>query len=62
MRFTRDHVFASPSAAAAVVTGRQSNGRIEWKIDGSATTFGDWQAQGIEQLASEQASQTPSTY
>ena len=62
MQFTRDYVFASPSAAAAVVTGRQSNGRIGWKIDGSAITFGDWQAQGIEQLASEQASQGPSTY
>jgi Domain of unknown function (DUF4357) len=50
MRFARDQVFASPSAAAAVVTGRQANGRVEWKVDGSAITFGDWQTQGIEQL------------
>jgi hypothetical protein len=50
MRFARDQVFASPSAAAAVVTGRESNGRVEWKIKGSSTTFGDWQTQGIEQL------------
>jgi hypothetical protein len=56
MRFTRDHVFASPSAAAAVVSGRNSNGRIEWKIDGSGVNFGDWQAQGIEQLAGDRAS------
>ncbi len=53
MRFARDHVFASPSAAAAVVTGRQSNGRVKWKMEGSATTFGDWQTQGIEQLLRE---------
>lgn len=50
MRFARDRVFASPSAAAAVVTGRQSNGRVEWKIDGPGITFGDWQTQGIEQF------------
>jgi hypothetical protein len=56
MRFARDQVFASPSAAAAVVTGRQSNGRVEWKTEGSAITFGDWQTQGIEQLLRERPS------
>ena len=56
MRFVHDQVFASPSAAAAVVTGRQSNGRVEWKIEGSAITFGDWQTQGIEQLLKERSS------
>ncbi len=30
-RFTQDHVFGSPSTAASVVLGRNSNGRIEWK-------------------------------
>jgi len=29
--FTRDHLFASPSSAAAVVLGRSANGRIEWR-------------------------------
>lgn len=43
MVFTRDHVFASPSAAAAVVLGRNSNGRLEWKVQGSGVSFGEWQ-------------------
>lgn len=30
-RFTRDHIFTSPSLAAAVVMGRNANGRTEWK-------------------------------
>jgi Domain of unknown function (DUF4357) len=49
MRFARDQVFASPSAAAAVVVGRTANGRNDWKIRGSGVSFGDWQAQGIDQ-------------
>lgn len=53
MRFARDQVFASPSAAAAVVVGRPANGRSDWKIQGSGVSFGDWQAQGIEQAARE---------
>ena len=30
-RFTQDFVFRSPSTASAVVLGRTSNGRLEWK-------------------------------
>ena len=48
VRFARDHVFASPSAAAAVVTGRQANGRVEWRIRGSGMNFGEWQLRGID--------------
>ena len=29
--FTKDYLFSSPSAAAAIVMGRSANGRIEWK-------------------------------
>ncbi|NKF24651.1 GIY-YIG nuclease family protein [Solimonas marina] len=29
--FTRDYLFSSPSAAAGCVTGRMSNGLLEWK-------------------------------
>lgn len=43
MTFTHDYVFASPSAAAAAVLGRNSNGRLEWKVDGSLTTYAEWQ-------------------
>lgn len=31
LRFTRAHLFDSPSTAAGVVLGRSANGRIEWK-------------------------------
>lgn len=31
--FARDYIFTSPSLAAAVVMGRNANGRIEWKTD-----------------------------
>lgn len=48
MVFTRDQVFASPSAAAAVVLGRASNGRVEWKVAGTATTYAAWQAEQLE--------------
>ncbi|TFH57043.1 GIY-YIG nuclease family protein [Glutamicibacter arilaitensis] len=47
-QFTRNHVFASPSAGAAVVTGRSANGRNEWKIPVSGLSFGSWQNQEIE--------------
>jgi Domain of unknown function (DUF4357) len=30
-RFSQDYVFSSPSTAAAVVLGRSSNGRVDWK-------------------------------
>ncbi len=30
-RFTQDYVFRTPSTASAVVLGRTSNGRVEWK-------------------------------
>jgi hypothetical protein len=49
MRFARDQVFASPSAAVAVITGRQANGRAEWKAEGSGLSFGNWQDRGIDQ-------------
>jgi hypothetical protein len=55
MRFARDQVFASPSAAAAVVVGRTANGRNDWKIKGTNTSFGTWQAQSIDQVAREEA-------
>ncbi len=42
-RFTRAYSFRSPSAAAAVVLDRNSNGRIEWKVKGSQQSYHDWQ-------------------
>ncbi len=31
IRFEKDHLFSSPSAAASCVTGRTANGLVEWK-------------------------------
>lgn len=41
--FTKDQTFGSPSAAASVVTGRASNGRVAWVSDDTGLTYGDWQ-------------------
>lgn len=35
--FTKDYLFSSPSAAAAVVLGRSANGLIEWKRQDGST-------------------------
>ncbi len=53
LRFTRDQVFSSPSAAAAVVVGRAANGRNDWKIQGTGVSYGNWQARGIDPTAKE---------
>ncbi|GEB78415.1 DUF4357 domain-containing protein [Sporolactobacillus inulinus] len=36
-RFTEDWIFSSPSLAAAVVMGRNANGRTEWKTQEGQT-------------------------
>lgn len=43
LRFTKPWSFTSPSAAAAVVLDRHSNGRLEWKVKGATQTYHDWQ-------------------
>jgi hypothetical protein len=37
LRFTTNHIFSSPSAAAAVVLARRANGWIEWKYKDGKT-------------------------
>ena len=32
LRFVKDHMFDSPSGAAAIVMGRTANGWVEWKL------------------------------
>ncbi|MET7770279.1 GIY-YIG nuclease family protein [Nocardia sp. NPDC005366] len=49
--FTRNCVFASPSAAAAVVSGHNANGRLVWRVRGQAMTLGEWQDRGIDSPA-----------
>jgi Domain of unknown function (DUF4357) len=53
MRFTHNQVFASPSAAAAAVTGRSANGRNEWVTQDGGLTYGDWQRQGVDDALKE---------
>ncbi|TDR49957.1 uncharacterized protein DUF4357 [Pseudomonas brenneri] len=48
--FATDYPFDSPSAAAAVVLGRNANGRQEWKVQNSGITYGAWQEQQLEAL------------
>ncbi len=43
LRFARAYAFSSPSAAAAVILDRNSNGRTEWKVKGSKQSYHDWQ-------------------
>ena len=41
--FTSDVPMASPSAAAAVVLNRNSNGRAEWRVAATGQSLRDWQ-------------------
>ncbi len=41
LRFIEDVPFSSPSAAAAVIRGQNTNGRKYWRLE-DGTTYGDW--------------------
>jgi hypothetical protein len=45
--FTQDYAFSSPSAAAAVVNGRASNGQLDWRTADGGLTYKDWEARQI---------------
>lgn len=49
--FNEDQSFSSPSAAAAVVSGRSANGRISWKAEGNGLTYGEWQDRQVSAAA-----------
>lgn len=49
VRFAQDQVFSSPSAAAAVISGRAANGRVVWRERKSGKTYGDWQSAILEE-------------
>ncbi len=46
--FKENISFSSPSAAAAVVLARNANGRTEWALKGTSTTYGDWQDKRLD--------------
>lgn len=45
--FTQNYAFRSPSAAAAVVNGRISNGQVEWRTTEGGMTYKDWEARQV---------------
>lgn len=45
LRFTKDTLFSSPSAAAAVIYGRNANGRTSWLLADMNKTLKDYQDQ-----------------
>ena len=47
LKFSVDHEFTSPSQAAAIVLGRSSNGRTDWK-DASGVSFKEHQQREAE--------------
>lgn len=47
--FTTSYGFSSPSAAAAIVQGRPSNGRTDWHLANSLTTYHEWEAAKLAQ-------------
>ncbi|MDF3031633.1 MAG: hypothetical protein K0R03_2191 [Moraxellaceae bacterium] len=47
LQFKDDYAFASPSAAAAVIHGRQTNGRTTWLVEGTDQTYAAWQDQQL---------------
>ena len=47
LQFTADQMFSSPSAAAAVVSGRAANGRTQWRVEGTGQTYGEWQDEQV---------------
>ena len=50
--FTADYAFSSPSAAAAVVSGRPANGRTAWVGKESGQTYAHWQEQRVNNVTS----------
>lgn len=49
LKFIKPWSFSSPSAAAAIVLDRSSNGRTEWKVKGSKQNYHDWQQAQADQ-------------
>jgi len=45
--FTQDYAFRSPSAAAAAVNGRASNGQLDWRTTDGGLTYKDWEARQV---------------
>jgi len=53
--FAKSYAFRSPSAAAAVVLGRSSNGTTKWKLESTGETYKEWEAHQLAQVPAEPA-------
>ncbi len=45
--FQSDYAFASPSASAAIIFGRPTNGQTDWKLKGTKKTYKQWEVEEI---------------
>ncbi|MEQ3727388.1 MAG: DUF4357 domain-containing protein [Tateyamaria sp.] len=52
--FTQDYVFKSPSAAGAIIQGRNTNGTLDWKVEGTSQTYKSWEQSQLEQFTSDE--------
>ncbi|CCQ13380.1 MULTISPECIES: GIY-YIG nuclease family protein [Nocardiaceae] len=48
--FTHNQVFSSASAASAAVLGRNSNGKLEWKLEATSSTYAQWLEQRAKRV------------
>lgn len=46
--FLQSYAFKSPSGASDLVFGYASNGRLEWKLKGTNTTYAEWEAEQLD--------------
>jgi hypothetical protein len=53
LKFTQEYGFDSPSGAASVVCGTGLNGRITWKLVGTAMSYKDWQEKQVSAAGAE---------
>ena len=60
--FSDDYAFSSPSAAAAVVCGRQANGRTAWVVEGSGQTYAAWQDQQLSAVSIDPTESTQGSF
>ena len=51
--FSQDYAFTSPSAAAAVVAGRSTNGRTAWIEKKSGQTYAEWEEAQLNKVTPE---------
>lgn len=59
VRFVEDVPFPSPSAAAAVVLNRNSNGRTEWWTEDGTSSFADWSSTRVDNAVTETPGRRP---